>query len=452
MVKKPIIHIVIEIKARELEGKTLLALEAAHRGFRVLLGHKDDVNKGLKMGFLPPGVHYEKSLTRGKEEKLAWKKKMGCALVSQDEEAGLRYESYQHFVSYRATTDNLDMVDALFCWGKDEHEAWAANYPLFASRLFITGSPRSDFWRPDFQGYFKNYVDKVQTRYGRTILLVSNFHQANSFKTVEERIAQNKKTGSIRTQGDEDNFLKKIQDIKLLYRHFTELICLLADTFPDTNFIVRPHPVEDISGWKNSLGEKKNIHIIFQGGISPWVRSSSAIIHNGCTTGIEAYASKVPAIAYTPFSSFVNWEIPNRLSINCATQEEVSRVLSRIINNENVNEHRTSENDELINNRLANITGDTAAKRIIDVLEKMDVPESPPIKPGIAGFKMTLKNEYNRFINKFRNKETRITRKFSGLKLSELKEIQDNLAMVTDKYRDCRIRRLFGDVFVVEKD
>ncbi len=442
----------MEIKFRELEGRLLLALEAASRGFRVFFGHKDFIKKGLEIKIIPPGIFFDKSLTRGKEQKISWVREAGCLFVSQDEEGGFRNLSYEHFISYRGTFETLKMSNAVFCWGNEEHEAWTNGYPIIDHKFHLTGSPRIDFWRPDFQGYFKKHINEIRMKHGDFVLVVSNFNQVNSYKSIIERINHHKKIGSIRTSEEVDTFQNKIKDIKRLFSRFVLLVNTLADHFPDVNFVVRPHPVEKISGWVNALAKKDNVLVLFSGGISPWVRASEAILHNGCTTGIEAYVSGTPCIAYTPFSSIINREIPNRLSINCTTEEEVSAVLSRILNGEVVNEHRTPENDDLIRNRLANVDGDTAAKRIVDVLETLDAPVAPPIKPGFAGWKMSVKSGYSRFINKFRNEETRITRKFPGLKLSELKEIQDNMANVTDRYRDCRINRLFGDVFVVEKD
>jgi surface carbohydrate biosynthesis protein len=452
MSNKPILYILLEVKARELEGRTLLALEAATRGFLTIVGNKEHINYGLKSNILRPGVYFDKSLTRGKEEKLESVAAKGCMVASQDEEGGLLDQSIDRFISFRSTPETVAITNAIFCWGNHDCAGWSKHHQDSSSRIFITGSPRIDFWRSDFDSYFRLDMNNIKKRFDPFVLLPSRFVGANNYRSIEERIEQGRNNGSIRTMQDELLLRSKAADSRKMFILFTEMINSMAEKYKDLNFVVRPHPAEKVSGWQKRLEKKDNLHLVFEKGISPWVRSAEAILHNGCTTGIEAYVCGVPAIAYTPFESPINRKIPNRLSIKCTTEEEVSRVLSRIITGEKVDEHRTPENDETIRHRLANVKGDTAAKRIVDVLEKLDVPESPPVRPGLAGLKVTLKTEYSRFINRFRNKETRITRKFPGLKLSELKEIQDNLAMVTDKYRGCRIRRLFGDVFVVEKD
>lgn len=442
----------MEVKARELEGRTLLALEAASRGFRVVTGNKRHIEKGLLAGYLPPGVYFDKSLTRGKEKKLDMVLNNGCLIASQDEEGGLLDASYDKFLSFRSSPETVGMASFIFCWGDHDSEAWTRHYPCEAEKVHGTGSPRLDYWRPDFHGYFQRVVDNIKQRFGKFVLVSSNFAQTNSYMTVEQRITQGKKNGSIHTIEDEQAMLNKIEDDKIMFRHFVRLVNFLAERHPNVNIVVRPHPAEKISGWANAITKKSNVHVIFEGGISPWVRAAEAILHNGCTTGIEAYITGVPAIAYVPLKSSVNREIPNRLSINCDSQDEVSEELSMIIKGKAVDEHRTPENDQLIRNRLANVEGDTAAKRIVDVLETLDVPESPPIRKGFRKWMTYKKRGARDFLKKISGTETKSMRKFPGLKLQELEQIQNNLRFVTDKYINCNIKHLFGDVFVVEKD
>lgn len=451
MEKKPTLYVLIEIKARELEGRTLLALEAASRGFRVIIGNKNHINKGLWADFLPPGIYFDKSLTRGKEKKLRKVVDKGCILVSQDEESGLLNYSYDKFIPVRSTSETVSMAKSIICWGKHDYESWVKYYPDSSYKFHLTGSPRTDFWRQDFQRYFEKYSYSIKKRFGDFVLLSSNFTQANSYMTVNERIERAKKIGVIRDAQDEEVKRNSIEDRKKLFNCFIDLVDYLSDKFQSIKFVVRPHPSEKISGWKLNLPVKDNIKIIFEGGIGPWVHASSAVLHNACTTGIEAYAAGIPALAYLPFPSDRSGKIPNKLSINCISKEELSGVLSRIITGEDVNEHRTPENDELIRSRLANIAGDTAAKSIVDVLERLDSPKAFVVKTGFSKWMLGKKFTGCFYLDKIRGMKTKSWRKFPGLKLQELKQIQNNLAAVTDKYKECDIKHLYGDVFIVEK-
>lgn len=450
--KKPILHILMETKSRELEGRTLLALEAASRGFTVIIGHKIDINEGLKNGVLPPGIYFEKSLTKGKEKKLSNIAKMANLIVSQDEEGGLLDQSFDKFLSIRSTPETVDMAKCIFCWGHHDYNAWEKRYIDCADKIYITGSPRTDFWRHDFKDYFKKYIDSFKQRYGRFVLISSNFVSANGFMSIEERIAQGKRNGSIRTPEDEQNLKVKIFDSQKMFNKFIELINHIAKQHKHTHFVVRPHPAEKLSGWKDNLLKRDNVHVIFEGGISSWVHASIAVLHNGCTTGMEAYAAGVPAIAYVPFESSINREIPNRLSIKCAKKVDVSLVLSRIINGEYVTDNRTPENDNLIKYRLSNVRGAAAAQRIVDVLETLNTPVAKSINPSFVGWKIGTKKKIKIMLKKITGKETKPMRKFPGIKLQELIQIRDNLTNVNGEYKKCDIRLLYGDVYLVEKN
>lgn len=451
MDKKPLLYVIIEVKARELEGRALLAMEAAARGFRVVLGYKPAITMGLKAGLLPSGIFFEKSLTKGKEKKLKDIISTGCQLACQDEESGLLSESYDGFLSYRSTPETVKMADSIFCWGEHDYEAWTRTYPQSADKIHVTGSPRVDFWRPDFSGYFQHKSNFLRRRFGRFILVASNFSAACGYFTTEERILQCQEKGIIKTGTDEKAMRKKIEDSTRMFNAFTALVAFLSEKHSDTHFVVRPHPVEKHSGWKQALAEYGNTSVIFQGGISQWVRASSAILHNGCTTALEAYASGVPAIAYVPFQSPVNREIPNRLSLKCSTPGKVSDIICRIEKGEKAADHRTEENNKLFASRLDNISGQTAAERIAEELKQLKPRSQPAPEAGIRAWKIALKIDGRRILNRIRGRETRFMRKFPYLKLDELLNIKANIGKTTDRHRNCRIKHLYGDVFMFEQ-
>lgn len=452
MNKTKILYVLLEIKARELEGRTLLALEAASRGFRVVIGRNGQIKTLLNSGKLPPGIYFDKSLTRGKEKQIKAAINRSCILASQDEEAGLLDLSYEKFISVRSTTETVGMASSIFCWGKHDYEAWTRHYPDSLQKIHVSGSPRIDFWRPDFDNYFQDQIKSIRARFGKFVLISSNFTQANHYMTEEERINRAKRIGVIRNEEDVNIKRSSIKDRIKMFNCFVNLINNLSDLYKDIQFVIRPHPSEKISGWTSKLAKRDNINVVFEGSISPWVRASTAIIHNACTTGIEAYVAKVPAIAFLPFKSDRSDKIPNKMSINCFSENDVKNVLNKIIQGESIDEHRTRENDDLLKSRLNNVKGDTAAKKIVDVLEKIGSFVEEPIHAGFKGWKIGVKKDIRFILNKLLGIETKAMRKFPGLTLEELNQIKDNLANVTDKYAACNIRHLYGDVYLIEQE
>ena len=63
--------------------------------------------------------------------------------------------------------------------------------------------------------------------------------------------------------------------------------------------------------------------------------AARVLIHNGCTTGVEAFVMRVPAVSYretvNDFYDDGFYRLPNRLSHQCFDFEELRATLSRIL-------------------------------------------------------------------------------------------------------------------------
>jgi hypothetical protein len=66
--------------------------------------------------------------------------------------------------------------------------------------------------------------------------------------------------------------------------------------------VVRPHPSECHDAWL-SLDTPKNVLVSSEFDIASWLSCSEAMIHNGCTTSVEATAMDVSVISYVPETS-----------------------------------------------------------------------------------------------------------------------------------------------------
>ena len=62
------IYIHLENIIRELDGKLLTAVLAAAKGHEVIISDLESIEKGIKRGFLVPGIFHTKSLTPGKKK------------------------------------------------------------------------------------------------------------------------------------------------------------------------------------------------------------------------------------------------------------------------------------------------------------------------------------------------------------------------------------------------
>lgn len=370
------IYIPIEVKARELEGRTLLALVGAERGHSVILGSKMDTINHVLSGVLPPGIIHMKSLTPSSEmlEQLNKMRVYGHFITSQDEESGLLDESYEKFARIRYSAASIREVSAVFGWGSFDTDTLKQVYPEFADKIIPTGSPRVDFWRKDFQNYF-HLDSKLQKWQDKPYLMVvSNFGSVIRSNKIWNVMARLREAGYFDRDPEMELFEYEYSGYMLqLIGHFIKMVRKLAETYPDVNILIRPHPVEAEEAWDLMIGPYPNVHVFREGTISAWIRGASAIIHNGCTSALEAAVAGVPRIAYRPLPSHFEREIPNQLSREAFNMDELLEKVDHILKNVSSKAElfHDKQADEKLANRLANVDGVLAADRIVDVWESL---------------------------------------------------------------------------------
>ena len=187
------IYIGLENTIRELDSKLLLASLAASKGHKVLISNIASIEKGIKWGFLSPGIFHTKSLTPSRRKINLHKSIIGKGnlVTSIDEEAGLIQNNYEIFAKERFSNETIKDASAVFCWGSDDAETLKKIYSGYSSKLFKTGSPRVDLWKP----VFLKYWGKLQKKPNRPFLLVvSNMSKANFVEPFKNIIKNHKKS------------------------------------------------------------------------------------------------------------------------------------------------------------------------------------------------------------------------------------------------------------------
>lgn len=330
------IYIPIEVKIRELESKVLLALAAAEKGFNVVIGSKDEVLQPVVEGKVEPGIVHMKSVTPSDAmlEMLQKLKKNGSIVTALDEEAGIIDEDFTPFGRLRFSNDSLNLADAMFCWGQFDRNALQAMFPKNAGKFIATGSPRVDLWKPEFNEFHLSKESGLTEKYGTFVLLSSNFGTILNENRIPNMIARMREAGYFDRDPQRENheFQNAAFQTQLIWE-FVKLFRHLSSEFPDINFVIRPHPVESIESWKMLIGEYPNIHVLRQGSITPWVLNSVCVLHNGCTTGLEAAFFGKEVIAFRPIPSPIERVVPNNVSFQAFNVEDVVARLREVLNN-----------------------------------------------------------------------------------------------------------------------
>lgn len=457
------IYIPIEVKARELEGRSLLAFEAASRGHHVIIGGKEDTLALAENGILKPGIVYNKSITIGQLESLMKIKANGHINTSQDEEHGLLDKNYNIFIKRRFPADTIELADKLYCWGSFDYESLSSHFKDAKHKFVITGSPRVDLWRSELNAFFeqppiKNYV-----------LIASNFGSSLNMWRYWQ-LYQVKKRWSGNNEPDQRLLFESWAYQLRLLGEFVTMIKTLAVAVPDIQFVVRPHPVENIEGWSSFLDNApQNVHVLREGSISGWIRNAIAVVHNGCTSALESCVSKVPVIAYRPLPSSYEREVPNMLGAEAFSPDELKMYLNNILNKKADNkQHNFNRNYHLVEERLASLQGEFAFRKIVDDWESFDCER---LNQSNKEFIETrLLNEEKKSIVPKKGIKTKIVsalkfylckgnvtpklsansasntvsfkHKFSGLSMNEMLELKTRYSQILEHYECVQIKKI----------
>jgi hypothetical protein len=189
-------------------------------------------------------------------------------------------------------------------------------------------------------------------------------------------------------RGMSRGYAEGLRDHKLaVFEHFKKLIPELEKAFPDYNIIVRPHPTENHAVYSEIASRCERVFVTNEGNVVPWLMATKAVIHNGCTTGVEAYAMEVPAISYRPIVNedydYGFYVLPNKISHQCFDFAQLKDFLQKILKGE-IGAADGNERQALIKQYMAAQDGSLACERMVDVLEtiakKFGSPSSLPLK------------------------------------------------------------------------
>lgn len=367
------IYMNLEIAVRELDSKLLLAVKAAHRGHDVLIGEEKAIDRVRKRFALPPGVYHTKSLTpsRQKLELHGLLKQDGFAITSIDEEGGLIDASYKRFAQQRYSEEMLELTDAVFCWGPQDFNQLGESFPKHRDLLRMTGSPRADLWRLEGKDYSVLPDDLPKKPY---LLVSSNFGLLTNYRNFWDLIRFERNAGYFERdpEFERERYYMAADTVIMMYE-FIKAIEKLAGEFPNLQIVVRPHPVERPESWEALLDPQyENILITRSGSITPWVHNAVAVMHNGCTTAMEATLARVPVLTYKPVEQQYPREIPNALGVSLTTRTELADAVRKLLRGEHEAEFAPDERAlALVKERIWCEQGSFAADNIIDTWEEL---------------------------------------------------------------------------------
>lgn len=375
------IAIHVEVAARELDSKLLLGLLAASRGHDALVG---DVIMLSELGLLPNSVFHTKNISPSpkilsRHERI---KKAGMKITSLDEEGpGVEFGLPESFIS-RFGSASLAQVEFVMCWGPDDYKTLTERFPAFRDRFIQTGSPRADLWEPRLEKYWAHSPSISAAPY---ILVSSNMgiqrdHPGSFFTDPENQ------------SFDRQHLVERLEITSQKYQalaSFTQAIEYLSKNLENVRIVVRPHPVEDERVWERLLKDLPGVSVIRDGAVTDWLLGAAALVHNGCTTAIEATISMKKVINFTPFDQKY-LRFSNNLGTTTRNLEELEVAVRAAIESSFEDKTKAPEASDkrLVAHKLFRKNHELASHRIVSVWDSMS--ERSRIPRFVLEFSKTL--------------------------------------------------------------
>jgi surface carbohydrate biosynthesis protein len=457
--RKTTLIIPVESQVREIDAKVLLACVAAERGFPVVIGSRSFVHYAVSA--IPRGVYMAKSMRSLSDRMFAILRQLGHDIVAWDEEALVRFHQEDYY-RRRLSAKAIGLVSHLFAWGEDDAESFR-KFPAYPGiPIHVTGNPRIDLMRPDLRGYFDAEVADIRRRFGEFILINTNFGYVNAFASrlnlmQESKISGGAPVGGKNTLGMTSEFARGLAVHKqALFQRFCQMIPALADALPTCTIVVRPHPAEDHSAWEEAAGGCANVHVVNERSVIPWLIAAKALVHNGCTTAVEAAVLGTPAVSYRPVvDDACDLALPNALSHEAFSLEELLSEVRAISEGRPGN---GSAQRAILARHIASLEGPLAADRIVSALcdagYDRRLPERSAHLDYLRGWlhlhTRTAVKQINRRRAGHRNADAFHDHRFPGTSVDEIHDRIRRFGTQLKRFANHRVSQISHHVYLME--
>lgn len=422
-----VIYLVLEIAVRELYGHLLLALFAASKGHQVVIATSNDLWLYKRMRLLPPGAYVIKNMNIPSQSEQMYHSflKDGFDIYCHEAEASILWSDFEVFLKeYCITPDQFFPFKGVFCWGERDYMEYTKMFSSYRDVFHLTGSPRVDLWSPKLLKFWeRDYIEALKPY----VLYVSNNSWAVGKRHWTKFLAIQRDLELLKSEENERNLYKAIQKDILMVENAVFSLRELARKNKNVNFIIRPHPMDNEVHWRDAVGEYENIHVIYKDSITAWIAGATALIHNSCTSAIEAVIQGVPVISYVPNEISDVLGIANKCGIKVYNHKELdSAVRDAIIESDEI---KNAGDSNALLTTLVSIDQKLASLKIVEEIEKgsKELVQDRINASGFMAIAMTKQSKS--LMDKFRRID-RVHQKNMEFDRAEVREAVENLSKI----------------------
>ena len=258
----------------------------------------------------------------------------GTTLMVLDEEGGIMAGDetrWKQWLDFRVDATALQPQEHLCTWGNWQRDYYRGLDVPNASHIHTTGHPRFDLYKPQFRSYYDEETNKWKERFGDFVIINTNFTWANHFMGDKFLFSENSYYDPSDPQKRLD-FVRQWSHVGQVRSKMVALVMRLSVEMPHLNFVIRPHPSENMQSYRTIFGDAPNVFVEHEGSVGPWLLASRALIHDGCTTAVEAHFCGVPILNYKGvIDERYDLMLPNALGERCESEDRVLDCLQQIM-------------------------------------------------------------------------------------------------------------------------
>jgi surface carbohydrate biosynthesis protein len=375
------IALIVDNPLRDQDGLVLLAAKLADRSHRVYL--IEMYNQLFDIPSLKPDIVLVNYVRSNNLPLILYYKAMGIRVGVLDTE-GAWSENTEVMASDTISRALFGELDFYCFWGNLQYKAAKKYGKFIEDKMYVVGNPRYDFCLPKYREI--NNVDV----FGRDFILINTrFPRSNPRFTRGEN-------DEIRGMVENGFSLEQAEEYLrvdcVAANDFLRTIELLAEDFPRENFVIRPHPFESEERYIDLARNiaTKNIFVRQEKTSIEWIARSKMLIHQNCTTAVEALMLDVPVVS-------IEWSncnqllapIAQRVSFLAKNYEELRNSVRRV--NEGFVIQPSCDQAKMLVENFYNFDFDgvsSASGHLVDVLEAIGATKSNAGVPKTLFFKI----------------------------------------------------------------
>jgi surface carbohydrate biosynthesis protein len=300
----PAVLLPVEIGARDLGARIVLASALAAKGCRTIVAHDIvavSFGRGSRRLLFQGKELFSETSDRHLADRLIANE--SAIMLLQDEGGIFHARSWERDVVQKHYVDKVTRrnVSRVCLWGERQAGLLTSRAAELGSISTVTGSPRFDLCAPAFAWMTPGDLAADARPY---ILACTRFtaiaHALGPQNPFQRKFNRRVWPDDVRMDDVAEAWFARWRQDVHDFADFVLLVKRIASEFPDFRVVLRPHPSENLDFYRSAFAPVANVAVVRDGSALDWIRSAALLVHSNCTTGIEGVLAGRPVMNFLP--------------------------------------------------------------------------------------------------------------------------------------------------------